>query len=429
MREAEHIAGLSKIAAGAAALVARQDVASAIHAAGTALENNFTVTAYTNIQNTQRGSGAIVEEIDDENEEDPDLNDAASQKAQPEDRSPKTKVPVPKAPYEKIGDSGSRLRESMSRLEALDLTLGKRRAGLFSDGGVLDTSEYGTFSLQRRDSITYASNQEHPKSSHYYEHNSMPVTFQLNRDEYLQTDTFESALIGIGRSATSTGQTAKRFYLQGGAKLGLVDQAEADAYVRSVNAEKALYKSTPVAHSFAGQAGELAMDLSLCYTPARIAGIGLGSLFSSTATISALGESGIALANRTAGFTTTRSLLTNTALGFGTLGAWTIFSANNSYNPYIQSDTSTIYRNTQNPEVHRDLIRGLMSTPPVATPPHPDDEDIFDRMIRCDGYGEFSRIKGTKYWATIDQGVFKSNPHGGVYWKIYKQMDGQLIHQ
>jgi hypothetical protein len=32
------------------------------------LENNFTVTAYTNIQNTQRGSGAIVEKIDDENE-------------------------------------------------------------------------------------------------------------------------------------------------------------------------------------------------------------------------------------------------------------------------------------------------------------------------------------------------------------------------
>lgn len=49
-------------------------------------------------------------------------------------------------------------------------------------------------------------------------------------------------------------------------------------------------------------------------------------------------------------------------------------------------------------------------------PPPSDDDDVFDRMIRCGRNVKYSRIKGTNLWATVDEAL--GNSHGGVYRKI-----------
>jgi hypothetical protein len=107
---------------------------------------------------------------------------------------------------------------------------------------------------------------------------------QFNRDEYLQAGAFESALIGIGRSATSAGQGLKQLYLQSGAKLGWSSQTKADTYARSIGAETMLYESTPVAHSFTGRAAEFAMDATIySCVPAGAGARGAKLIFSSAA--------------------------------------------------------------------------------------------------------------------------------------------------
>ncbi len=78
----------------------------------------------------------------------------------------------------------------------------------------------------------------------------------------------------------------------------------------------------------------------------------------------------------------------------------------------------------------RSFVEGIAGTS-FINPPPPDDEDLFDRMIRCNQGEKYSRIKGTNLWATIDRGVSggSGSAHGDVYWKIYKQIGKELVHQ
>ena len=64
-----------------------------------------------------------------------------------------------------------------------------------------------------------------------------------------------------------------------------------------------------------------------------------------------------------------------------------------------------------------------------SSPPEPEDEDIFDKIINCKEFGKVSKIKNTRLWATIDNKARKNKSHGGVYWKIYEQSGKKLIHK
>lgn len=66
---------------------------------------------------------------------------------------------------------------------------------------------------------------------------------------------------------------------------------------------------------------------------------------------------------------------------------------------------------------------------PINEPPEPDNKDLFDMVMKCAKNMKYSRIRGTKLWATVDKGVGFQGSHGGVYWKIYKKVGKQFVHQ